>query len=313
MTNMTWEQSTHLLSVAVAVVTLLSTIAQATTSAGDVSLFEGLRSVTLTDTHKEILTTLRKAQLPSSVKQDTANPVDLSSYTPFCNANISTIPIESSLAVPQCVRWEEQEVDMLLMYIDLLAVGMKQTLAEQFYKQIRCLSRANIVPVPHHLAWQVCFTLDYSQHIGTLLSNYVNQDFKLNPPVEDTDSDESDDTASHSSRFMTHNFDSSSVTDRNRGSFLLMAFNQDQQFRIYRSSDTSQALYYERTQTSCCESCPDINYFVNIEKNQCLLNPFGKHCCHKACKSLGRLRVGASSSVSYCCLRCNPLPCTQSS
>lgn len=319
---------TTLLSIAC----LCATTTQAKIPATDLtddSLFAGLRSVKLTNTHREIMTSLKQTRLPSAARLETPNTIDLSSYTPFCNGNLST-PISSistglttsplHTISPQCVRWEEQEVDMLLMYIDLLAVGMKQTLAEEFYKQIRCLSRANIVPVPHYQAWQVCFTADYSQHIGTLLSNYVNQDFKLNPPVEntDTDTDSMSSTTRRSgilSRQVYNNFGYSSapVTDANRGSFLLFAFNDNHRFRIYRSADSSQARYDERVQTSCCESCTESTYFVNIEKNQCVQNPFGKHCCHNACKSLGRLRVGASTSVSYCCQRCNPLPCKQSS
>lgn len=188
---------------------------------------------------------------------------------------------------------QEHELDMLLMYIDLIAVGMKRTLAESFYKEIRCLSRAHTSSVPNKHAWQVCFDQDYSEIVGALLAKYVSQDFKLSGV---TGSD-----LTVSSRFLWGNF--GRVNNNNRGSFIMHAFRSGASFRMYHTATET------KVQTSCCKRCTKSHYFVNVERSQCLKNPFGRHCCHKACKSLGHLKIGMSSSVSYCCKRCVPLRC----
>lgn len=258
---------------------------------------------------------------------------DLSSYTPFCSA----VSAASSQGPPppkvsknkkkvdiECLRWEEQELDMLMMYMDLLAVGMKKSLARQFYKQIRCLSRSNTVMNPDKLTWDVCFKYDYSKHVGVLLSHYIKQDAILKSPVENELKNEK---IKKSVRFNNNNnnikqlltmrplkssarnlyvSDTVVPTDYNRGLYLLLAFAKSNAFRLFTSNNL---LHFLTEQTSCCDECVDDNYFVNIEQDQCLLNPFGKHCCHKACKSLARLRVGASSSISFCCEKSSPSVC----
>lgn len=249
-----------------------------------------------------------------------ARIANLATYTPFC-LNTSAIDFASlgirregeRSGVEECMRWEEMELDMLLMYLDLLAVGMKRALAEQFYRQIRCLSRANLRVEEgdgdgnnnNIVAWQVCFEYDYSEMVGTLLSYYINEDFKLNPPVKNDD-DNVDNSAliNPATRFVQ-------VDENNRGRYLLSVFSQASSFRIYSplAFSTASGAIEQRKQTSCCEECTDDNYFVNIERDQCLKAPFDNHCCHKACKALGRLKVGVHSSISYCCAKCSPLPC----
>lgn len=248
---------------------------------------------------------LRISELPPAP----SSTFDLSSHTPFC-VNGTTpaappIPVLSG-GTPECVRWEEQELDMMLMYIDLIAVGMERSLAQEFYRQVRCLSRRNVVIDAKSMSWNVCFSYDFSEHVGTLLAHYIKQDFNLRPPViTPTPSPGSGNTLrmiNTSKRFL---FPYATVGPDNRGLFLLLAFGDANTFRLF-SSATS---YEQQQQTSCCVSCADDNYFANIEQDQCVLNPFGAHCCHKACKSLGRLRVGVSTSVTYCCEKCNPMPC----
>lgn len=184
---------------------------------------------------------------------------------------------------------------MLLMYLDLIAVGMDSGLAMRFYEEIRCLSRANVFPVPQQDAWEVCFSYDYSEMIGNLLSQYVLKDSSLLKT-----------SLSSTQRLQlntTRRFFSLSSANSRRNSFLLAVLGDGSNFRLY-ASQKQQML-----EKSCCEECTSRSYFVNVAKNECLKNPFGKHCCHLACKSLGRLKVGASSSTSYCCNRCRPLAC----
>lgn len=173
------------------------------------------------------------------------------------------------------------------MYLDLLSTGMNEALATQFYEEIRCMSRANIFPVPELKAWEVCFSKDYSEAIGTLLAKYVHRD-----TVQALD----EDTMNTTSRFVFGR-----ARKFNRGPYLRSLFGDARRFRRYSG----------KKQGTCCKRCRHRNYFVNIEHGQCLRNPFGKHCCHKACKSLGRLKIGASSSVSFCCRNCNPRTCAR--
>lgn len=263
---------------------------------------------------------------------------DLSSYTPFCSNTTHRKPPRKSDKTHECIRWEEQELDMLMMYMDLLAVGMKRSLAQQFYRQIRCLSRQNTVTDPKTLTWSVCFNYDFSKHVGTLLAHYIKQDFKLKSPVAEqlkkekrnqllegtstlrnsilTSEVENEPKTSSKYLFMSNDV---SPNEDNRGLYLLLAFANANTFRLFSSYSSSQTSpeallhnFQQQEQTSCCGGCPDEeNYFVNIEQDQCALNPFGRHCCHKACKSLARLRVGVSSSISYCCSNSNPTPCKQ--
>lgn len=251
---------------------------------------------------------------------------DLTSYTPFCSSTLLSAgppPPKKKAVDIECIRWEEHELDMLMMYMDLLAVGMKRSLARQFYRQVRCLSRRNTVMNPDKKTWDVCFTYDYSKHVGILLSHYIKQDAILKSPVKSELQNEklkkqassrtfsikqllrmSDTTRSEKNLYVSNGV---IPTDHNRGLFLLLAFAKSNAFRLFTSENL---LAFLKEQTSCCDECvDDENYFANIEQDQCLLNPFGKHCCHKACKSLARLRVGASSSISYCCENSNPSLC----
>lgn len=188
---------------------------------------------------------------------------------------------------------------MLHMYLDLIAVGMDVNLATQFYEEIRCLSRANIFPIPQLRAWEVCFSYDYSELVGNLLANYVLRDMAV------VNSNKKSVNVSRNAEPMAQRFLSFGVVNsRNRASFLLTLFGDASFFRAYKAAE-------EKREKSCCPSCPSSSYFVNVEKSQCLRNPFGKHCCHNACKSLARLKIGASSSTSYCCNRCRPLQCSK--
>lgn len=174
---------------------------------------------------------------------------------------------------------------MLLMYMDLLAVGMDETLARKFYREIRCLSRKHVRSVPHLRAWEVCFKYDYSELVGNLLGRYVKEDLEL------TESENSLATTTRVSRYSW-----------SRSSYLRNLFRDSSAYRIYQGPQF-------KAETSCCVSCIHSNYFINLESGQCKRDPFGKHCCHTACKSLGRLKIGASSSTSFCCKRCRPMPC----
>lgn len=173
------------------------------------------------------------------------------------------------------------------MYIELVAVGMERGLAQQFYEEIRCLSRANIRPMSFAGAWQVCFSYDYSEVVGSLLGSYINKDKALKHVVR----------IPQTSRFLFGR-----IHDRNRGAYLIQLFARGQQ--------NSRKVNIHK-QTSCCPKCAKSTHFVYVGRNQCLRNPFGKHCCHKACKSLSRLKIGVSSSISYCCKRCGPDVCVQ--
>lgn len=187
---------------------------------------------------------------------------------------------------------------MLLMYLDLIAVGMDSKLATEFYEEIRCLSRANVFPVPELKGWEVCFSYDYSELVGNLLGQYVLKDMALLnkntvKPIQRQ--------LNTTGKF----FSLSSVSSSGQGSFLLSMFGDGSMYRLYASAKQ------QLLEKSCCERCTSSSYFVNVEKNACLEAPFGKHCCHLACKSLGRLKVGASSSTSYCCKKCRPLRCSR--
>lgn len=181
------------------------------------------------------------------------------------------------------------------MYLDLLACGMDKTLAHEFYSQIRCLSRANIVAQPHLKSWQVCFSYDYSTIIGNLLANYILRDMTLisRQTLNSTDNFQ-----------QTNRFFSFASAKRNRhlSSGLLRIFRGHGRFPKYIPKVTAK-------EKACCEKCTHSGYFVNVDKRTCLKDPFGKHCCHKACEALRRLKIGASSSMSFCCIRCRPLPC----
>lgn len=181
------------------------------------------------------------------------------------------------------------------MYLDLISAGMKKELAQLFYEEVRCLSRANINPSPQQNAWEVCFSYDYSELVGNLLAGYVLKDSELFEPLIDP----STRTAVNS----TSRFFSASAAVNQKRSFLMTLFGDGQDFRLFGSKRE------QLMQKSCCQTCTSGRYFVNVQRNECLRNPFGKHCCHVACKSLGRLKVGVSSSVSYCCPRCRPQPC----
>lgn len=251
---------------------------------------------------------------------------DMSSFTPFCQ-NGGNLPPPTSFpagSVQECIRWEEQELDMLLMYLDLIAVGFKQTLARDFYLQIRCLSRRNTV-VKQDGTWEVCFSYDFSEHVGNLLANYILQDIQLNPPVATS-------SLPGSSRFLEKNDGNLFLTNMSsakafvqyslrrsmaaRSLHVVMSMESSANVHLYMpvaQATNARSIQYslvQKKQTSCCTSCADNrNYYPNIEYNQCVLNPFGLHCCHKACKSLGRLRVGVASSTSVCCSRSNPTRC----
>lgn len=253
---------------------------------------------------------------------------DMSSFTPFCQ-NGGSLPPPTSFpagSTQECIRWEEQELDMLLMYLDLVAVGLKQTLARDFYLQVRCLSRRNTV-VKQDGTWEVCFSYDFSEHVGNLLANYILQDMQLNPPV--STSSQSSLPGSTITRFLKN--DGNLLTNMSAMAFaqyslrrsqasrslhLMLAMESSDKFHLYMpvaQATSTRSIQYslvQKKQTSCCAICQDSkNYYPNIEHNQCVMNPFGRHCCHKACKALGRLRVGVASSTSVCCSRSNPTRC----
>lgn len=167
---------------------------------------------------------------------------------------------------------------MLLMYLDLRKSGLREKLAISFYEEIRCLSRANIKVVDG--GWSVCFSYDFSEVVGNLLAEYVLQDAALQ---------KGSDVLVNSARLLTHG-----------GYYLQSLYGSRAMYYIYPNMILS---------TSCCRRCTNSNYFVNVEEGECLRNPFGTHCCHSACKSLGRLRVGVSSSTRYCCSQCWPMRC----
>lgn len=176
------------------------------------------------------------------------------------------------------------------MYIDLIAVGMQKTLAKKFYEEIRCLSRSNIRPILSLNAWEVCFFYDFSEVVGKLLGKYVAEDESLLSTVRLP--------STMSAKFLY------GQTTPQGGSFLLNLFRDASHFRIYEPAE-------QKIQTSCCVSCIQDNYFLNIARDVCISDPFGKHCCHKACKSLGRLKIGASSSTNYCCEKITPMTCVR--
>lgn len=241
--------------------------------------------------YKQIVDELQ--QLPMPLPAISSSKFSLSSLTPFC-AKFTVPEIEANV-VPECIRWEEQELDMLLMYLDLIASGMNDDLAKGFYEEVRCLSRANINPAPQQNIWEVCFSYDYSEMVGDLLSQYINKDFNLLQSSLDT----SERTGVNST---TRFFSASSAAGR-RPTYFMSMFGDGRNFRMYSSREE------QLMEKSCCETCASTRYFVNVQKNECLKNPFGKHCCHVACKSLGRLKVGVSSSIAYCCPRCRPQAC----
>lgn len=186
---------------------------------------------------------------------------------------------------------------MLLMYIDLIVTGMDETLAKKFYGEIRCLSRENIQRLTHLNAWQVCFSYDYSELIGNLLAKYINEDIELtNPTLFLPTSSRTPSSLPAFSKFLYGYKRSYS------SSFLLNVFHKSNTFHHYRSSRL-------RSQTSCCKACAQVNYFVNLGANECRYNPLGRHCCHLACKSLSHLKIGAASSINYCCSRSAPKTC----
>lgn len=222
----------------------------------------------------------------------------LSSFTPFCRDYAA--PEMANDVIPECIRWEEQELDMLHMYMDLISVGMDIDLATQFYEEVRCLSRANIFPVPELKAWEVCFSYDYSELVGNLLANYILRDMALDSKTAVNTTARLSETG----RFFSFGRAQRARHARSSARRLFNLFGDGSRFRIYSAA-------VDRKERSCCESCTNKSYFVNVEKGQCIKDPFGTHCCHKACKSLGRLKIGASSSTAYCCKRCRPLPCAR--
>lgn len=282
----------------------LSSITLGEDSKEDVNIFS------LHPVYHQIHTYLRT----TSLSEVSTQAFDLSSYTPFCTRNGTITPVmapQLGLGVSvSCVRWEELELDMLLMYIDLIAVGMARSLAEEFYRQVRCLSRANVRVVERTQQWEVCFSFDFSMHVGTLLAHYIKLDVNLNPPVKSPSPLPS--TVSRMGEAKSANTSlPGSTRQTSTLTSLLLLFQLAESFRLYRDSNTDWAKFNELVKTSCCKSCADPNYFVNIEDMSCVSDPFGKHCCHTACKSLRHLRVGVATSIYYCCTMSNPQRCVQ--
>lgn len=184
---------------------------------------------------------------------------------------------------------------MLLMYIDLLSVGVNEGSARQFYSEIKCLSRANARWMDHIPAIEVCFYYDYSQYVGTLLARYIAQDLDLGSPL--VSEKKLNESLPHQSRLLFGR-----VTDTNRGSFLLNLFRHVDNVRTFPKDR-------KKLMTSCCTGCHNRNYFVYLEEGVCMKDPFGKNCCHKGCMSLRHLKIGVGSSMRYCCRRCQPQIC----
>lgn len=261
--------------------------------------------------YRQIHDILRETTLPEMP----VNDIDLTSYTPFCSKNGTLTPVSAPhlpIGVTRlCMPWEELELDMLLMYIDLISVGMTRSLAEEFYRQIRCLTRTNVRVIPETKEWEVCFSFDFSMHVGTLLANYIQQDAEMKPPVKAASPSPSSINRMEVTNASMLSFAGESVRQTTSFTNLLLLFQFAGTFRLYRDSNTLDARYNELVKTSCCKGCSNPDYFVNLEDMSCVRDPFGKHCCHTACKSLRHLRVGVTTSIYYCCLNSNPQRCVQ--
>ncbi len=195
---------------------------------------------------------------------------------------------EGPIDPKNCVSWAEMEVDMLVMYLDLIAHGVPTKTAISFYAEIRCLSRSNLVFNNKASQLNVCFRRDYSEVVGKLLAKYVE------PVFSELDVDASDHILATSSRVVLLNF-----TTAVRQSEFDSVFDS-----LSQNPGAARSL-----STSCCPTCASTRYFPYFTTNLCVTKPNGPHCCHTVCKALDRIKIGMSESVSYCCPDLHPQVC----
>jgi hypothetical protein len=177
---------------------------------------------------------------------------------------------------------QEHELDLLLIYFELLSDDIPKESARLFYQEMVCMSRSHIVTKrgpKNTIVWNVCFANDYSDIIGTLLADIVSRTIALQDPSLD-----------EAARYMEES------TVRMGSPF----------FDIMASKSIRAGFYLG---DSCCKQCKIRSYFPYLSPNTCRNNPFGKNCCHKSCKSLSRLRMGMAIAVKPCCMKLKPQKC----
>lgn len=202
---------------------------------------------------------------------------------PFCNS--AKKGDKGAINENNCAAWEEQEADMILMLLDLLAQEVPETVAVEFYSEIRCLSRSNLFYDDKSRSFRVCFKKDYSRIVGQLLAKYIR------PVFDELDRETSLKSLNPSVKF------SVPTTVRNA--------DVDAVFAQLSAAEQKQLTLAN----SCCRKCATTGYFVNFQISMCVNNPTGAHCCHTVCKSLDRLKIGMSNSVGYCCPDLYPQYC----
>lgn len=169
-----------------------------------------------------------------------------------------------------------------MLLLDLLAERVPKNVAMDFYTEMKCLSRRNLVIDKKTKELKVCFRRDYSKVVGQLLAKHVE-------PVFDEMG-----TAVSTNKNILHT--SSRVIDA-----------QTKQLLDELATNEAEALDLEN---SCCRTCYSTRYFVHTKPKMCVSTPKGAHCCHTVCKSLQRMQVGMSESVTYCCPDLHPQRCS---
>lgn len=225
--------------------------------------------------------------ITSVTRQTVAEGVD-PSLSPFCAFDRKRD--EGAIDPKNCVSWAEMEVDILVMYLDLIAEGVPTKTAIAFYSEIRCLSRSNIVFNNKANQLNVCFRKDYSQVVGKLLAKFVE------PVFSELDVDASDNILTTTSRVILMNYTAN------------LAIRQSEFDDVFDSLNTNSKAATSLS-TSCCPSCASTRYFPYFTTNLCVTKPNGAHCCHTVCKALERIKIGMSESVSYCCPDLHPQVC----
>ena len=223
-------------------------------------------------------------RIDTTFRQTVAEGVD-PSLSPFCAFDRKRD--EGAIDPKNCVSWAEMEVDILVMYLDLIAEGVPTKTAISFYSEIRCLSRSNLVFNNKANQLNVCFRKDYSRVVGKLLAKYVE------PVFSELDIDASDNILTTSSRMVLLNH----TTVR-----------QSEYDALFSSLNLNQKVATSLA-TSCCPACASTRYFPYFTANLCVTKPNGPHCCHTVCKALERIKIGMSESVSYCCPDLHPQRC----
>lgn len=237
---------------------------------------------------------------PSKDLPDAVRMQALADLSPFCK-DLASATVSLPPTATECIHWEEQELDMLLMFLELSASGVQQQVASQFYDEIRCLSRSNIRFDIKNAVWEVCFEKDYSEIVGQLLGRYIlstgtgiRLQVLARPEMGRAHPDSFEDS--------TDDFLHLSGADTSRVLFM----------NFLTSNNAAQIASFSMLSTpkvDCCRACSSIQYFPNAGSTSCVQEPFGRHCCHNACKSLQHLRIGASSSTHHCCPFVYPTHC----